>query len=110
MSLAIDVTRVEAILLSDGWHHVSPRTFELDTFQLVTATEEQQQERQFDVLYPSPSGPAPMGFTFIEQDSITGDLRRVGGPVTSVIALRYTTPSVEEAEEVDEYTVTYGQT
>ena len=89
MTFEVDLAYVEAVLLADGWHHVSPRTFALDFYRFVTVTDEQAIEGTFDVVYPDAVEPGVHGFTFVEQDSITGDLRSVAGPMTSLLALRY---------------------
>ena len=35
MSLAIDVKRVEQVLLADGWHRVADRSFDLDAYEFM---------------------------------------------------------------------------
>lgn len=96
MPLAIDIAYVEAVLLSDGWHHVSPGTFVLDRYQFVTATQAQAEDDAFDVVYPSPTEAALLGFAFVEQDSLTSDLRSVAGPMASIEAFRYATRPPED--------------
>ena len=95
MPLAIDIAYVEAVLLSDGWHHVSPGTFVLDRYQFVTATDAQAEDGAFDVVYPSLTDPVLVGFAFVEQDSLTSDLRSVAGPMASIEAFRYADRPVE---------------
>ena len=34
MSLALDVSRVEQVLLMDGWHRVATASFELDAYAI----------------------------------------------------------------------------
>ena len=95
---AIDVDYVESVLLADGWHHVNEGSFTLDPYQFVKATDAQAAVGDCEVLYPSPSGTPPLGFAFTEQDSITGDLRRLGGPLSSIIAVQYTARPGAEVE------------
>jgi hypothetical protein len=40
MSLAIDVDRVAAVLLADGWHTVSNDSFELDAYEYLQHDDE----------------------------------------------------------------------
>jgi hypothetical protein len=108
VSPSIDVDYVEAVLLADGWHHVNPRSFTLDAYQFVTATEAQAEDGSFDVVYPSPSGTPPLGFAFTEQDSLTGELRRVGGPLTSILATRFSVREVEDDGDDGRAMTTYG--
>ncbi len=35
MSLAIDVDRVDQVLLADGWHHVADHSFDLDAYEFM---------------------------------------------------------------------------
>ena len=35
MSLALDVSRVEQVLLMDGWHRVATASFELDAYEFI---------------------------------------------------------------------------
>jgi hypothetical protein len=37
MSLALDVSRVEQVLLMDGWHRVANASFELDGYEFIHA-------------------------------------------------------------------------
>ena len=85
MSLSIDIDRVEAVLLADGWHHVFPRTFDLGAFEFVHATEDKASS-----LYEGGTG-----FRFSEQDG-SGEIHRYTGPISSVLAVRYTRQSDEE--------------
>lgn len=95
----IDVDHVESVMLADGWHRVTPRSFTLQAYQLVKATAAQAAAGEHEVLYPSPSGTPPLGFAFTEQDSITGELRHIGGPLSSVLAVEYTARPGAEDEE-----------
>ena len=79
MSLAIDPGRVNAVLLSDGWHNVDPirdrlndtiNSFVLDGYEYVEGDR---------VLFSGEGGPtlSAMGFSFRQ-----GDVRFFG-PITS---------------------------
>jgi hypothetical protein len=35
ISLALDVSRVEQVLLMDGWHRVATASFELDAYEFI---------------------------------------------------------------------------
>jgi hypothetical protein len=37
VSLALDVSRVEQVLLMDGWHQVANASFELDAYEFIHA-------------------------------------------------------------------------
>jgi hypothetical protein len=102
MALAIDIAYVEAVLLSDGWHHVMPRTFVLDRYEFVTATDAQAEDGLFDVVYPGPAEPVLVGFAFLEQDSLTSELRSVAGPMASIQAFRYAERPGDPDDRADE--------
>lgn len=85
MSRPIDIDRVEAVLLADGWHQVFPETFDLGAYEFVQLTGDDP-----SVLYEGGTG-----FGFSEQDGTT-ELRRITGPVSSVLAVRYSRQSDEE--------------
>jgi hypothetical protein len=92
VSLPIDIDRVEAVLLSDGWHHVLHQTFDLGEYEFVHAT-----EAGVSTLYKG-----GVGFGFTEKDS-SGELHRFSAPVSSLLAVRYTRASDEDRrDEVDE--------
>jgi hypothetical protein len=82
VSRPIDIDCVEAVLLADGWHQVFRQTFDLGVYEFVQAT-----GSEVSVLYEGGTG-----FGFSEQDG-NGDLRRFTGPVSSVLAVRYTRAS-----------------
>lgn len=89
MSITIDIDRVESVLLHDGWHHVFPNTFDLGDYQFVHHA----------------AGAAPLysggiGFGFSEKDP-AGELHRFTGPVSSILAVRYTRESDEDDHRLD---------
>jgi hypothetical protein len=91
----IDIDRVDAVLLSDGWHHVRYHTFDVTSFGFSSVVDRRSQAatRVHD---------GGLGFTFTEQDSVTGDLRRVVGPISSVLAVKYNPESDGSVVELDE--------
>ena len=79
MSLAIDIDRVAAVLLNDGWHNVAWHTdgkssFDLDSYEIGTSWHKNRPRILND------GGP---GFFFISDD--TG--QRIMGPFSSLLAL-----------------------
>jgi len=84
MSLAIDPSRVNAVLLADGWHNVDPirdrlndttSSFVLDGYEYVDGDR---------VLFNGEGAPtlSGMGFSFRQ-----GDVRFFG-PITSILAVK----------------------
>ncbi len=49
MSLAIDVARVAAALLADGWHTVSKDSFELDAYEFERRVRDEQGHERTNV-------------------------------------------------------------
>jgi len=78
MSLAINVDDVVAVLLTDGWHEVYGRSFDIDTYEYKTG-----RERFISFDPESGVGVTYMGFVFTSSD---GD--RVAGPMTAIQAVR----------------------
>ena len=81
-STQIDIDRVEAVLLDDGWHQVFPRTFNIVGLSFVHAA-----EKKTAALHNSGAG-----FTFSERTS-SGEIQRIAGPISSMLAFRYTRES-----------------
>jgi len=81
----IDIDRVEAVLLADGWHQVFPQTFDLGVYEFVQITGE-----KVSALYEGGTG-----FGFSEQVD-SGQIRRFTGPVSAILAVRYTRQSDEQ--------------
>jgi hypothetical protein len=77
MSLDIDTEGVAEVLLSDGWHVVHGKTFELDEFEFT------YQGRR--VHGGGDSGVCATGFSFVTDQEGS----RLAGPLTSILALRY---------------------
>ncbi len=79
MSLAIDVDEVTEVLLADGWHTVSDKSFELDAYEYTWSGE---------VAHGGgSSGVCATGFAFRE-DWATPP-RLMAGPLTAILAVRY---------------------
>ncbi len=84
MSLAINVERVVAVLLPDGWHEVASRgsndprsSFIIDSYEYVTSQPPNDDRSVWHNDDP--------GFAFAE-----GDGRHwVVGPLTAILAVRY---------------------
>jgi len=84
MSLAIEISRVNAILLADGWHNVDPirdrlndttSSFILDAYEYVDGDR---------VIFNDEGAPtrSAIGFSFRQ-----GDVR-LFGPITSILAVK----------------------
>jgi hypothetical protein len=80
MSLNIDVDKVEAVLLADGWHRVSKGTFGLDAYEYVD---------KGDTVLPSGrvEGVPSTGAMWKDGDTI------VACPVTAILAVRWKAPA-----------------
>jgi hypothetical protein len=75
MSLLIDVRKITAVLLADGWHNVTPGTFNLDSFEFGVGDD--------CIHYGGNGGVCSTGFEFKDDN---GDL--IAGPLTAVLAVR----------------------
>lgn len=77
MSLAIQTADITAVLLTDGWHPVTPGTFDLDSYEYL---EDDQ------LLHGGGhSGVCATGFTFQAEDTN----QRITGPLTAIQAVRH---------------------
>ncbi|MCU1460434.1 MAG: hypothetical protein JWO37_509 [Acidimicrobiales bacterium] len=85
MSHPIDIDRVDAVLLSDGWHFVFPQTFDLGVYSFIHPA-----GGKHAVLFDGGTG-----FGFSEKDT-AGEIRRLSGPVASILAVRYTRESDDD--------------
>lgn len=91
MSLAIDIDRIEAVLLADGWHRIAPRSFELDAYEYIQDRGHDPETGWADPLLRFGGGQSPLvpstGFEFI----LTGDEGGfvVSGPITAILAVRH---------------------
>ena len=76
MSLAIDIGRVTAVLLVDGWHEIRDGTFNLDTYEF--------QQGDASVHAEGDSGISGTGFSFK-----SGADEFMAGPLSAILAVRY---------------------
>jgi hypothetical protein len=79
MSLNIDVDKVEAVLLSDGWHLVLDASFTLDAYEYTWQGSD-------DLVYASRYGRECTGFSFKEKTA--NGIVLISGPMESLLAVR----------------------
>jgi hypothetical protein len=84
MSLAIDVDRVNSVLLADGWHEVAETSFDLDSYEYLSY-EGGPHEDPMVLHGGGHSGVCATGFAF--KESATG--RFIAGPLTAIHAVMY---------------------
>ena len=88
MSLAIDIDRVDAVLLADGWHEVVDFSFALDAYEYVwysggrTRWDGSDREPVVFVMGDEAHG-GYTGYSFREPDG-----RIVAGPCAAILAVR----------------------
>ena len=75
MSLALDVSRVEQVLLMDGWHRVANASFELDAYEFIHAGR--------TIIAGQPTIIPSMGGRWTEPDGSV-----VACPVTAILAVK----------------------
>ena len=76
MSLRIDVDKISAVLLADGWHEVVDQSFALDAYEYV---------HNEDTIHKGGGGNVTStGFCFKDD---TGS--SMCGPLTAILAVRY---------------------
>ena len=75
MSLALDVSRVEQVLLMDGWHRVANASFELDAYEFIHDGR--------TVLAGQPAIIPSVGGRWTEPDG-----SEVACPVTAILAVK----------------------
>ncbi len=80
MSLYIDVDVVEQVLLIDGWHVVTEKSFAMDSYEFHWG--------KIVTLGGGQSGICATGFEFWEKDA-DGTDHLIAGPMTSVLAVRH---------------------
>jgi len=89
MSLDIDPQRVMRVLLADGWHEVSPGTFDLDSYEYCKPRPEGVKEEYSDILHGGgASGICATGFVFEDGDGNQIEGSKVAGPLSSILAVR----------------------
>jgi hypothetical protein len=97
MSLAIDVDRVKAVLLADGWHAVEHQSFTLDSYEYIWYSSAAEKAKgDFQTMHGGGrDGLCATGFSFATPPRAghQGDEADVGdyivGPLTAILAVRY---------------------
>ncbi len=79
MSLALDIDRITAVLLADGWHAVADYSFTIDAYEYLWGAA----DREPVLLGGQDRHITASGFQF---RSTGNDL--ISGPLTSVLAVR----------------------
>ena len=74
VSLNINVDKVQAVLLADGWHEVVGKSFDLDAYEF--------HDNDVVVHGGGQSGVCATGFRFKTKDGV------LTGPLTAVLAVR----------------------
>lgn len=75
MSLRIDIDKVTAVLLADGWHTVDDASFDCDAYEFMSGDGEL-------VHGGGQSGVCATGFGFNSEDA------RIYGPLTAILAVK----------------------
>ena len=90
MATPIDIERVTAVLLHDGWHYIQPGTFSVGDYSFNSVDET--------------VGRSHPAFFFSKIDQISRELQHFTGPIGSLIAFRYAIPTeiVELGEAGDD--------
>jgi hypothetical protein len=76
---AIDVERVTAVLLIDGWHYIQQRSFRIEPYAFTDGTAV--------VAKPQP------GYFFDKVDQISREMQHFCGPIDCVMSVRYAIPT-----------------
>ena len=87
MLTVIDIERVTAVLLLDGWHFIQPRSFSVGPYAFA------EDDR------------AQNGYFFSKIDQISREMQYFVGPIDCVMSVRYSIPTTDaefEDEEEDE--------
>jgi hypothetical protein len=84
----IDVERVTAVLLNDGWHYIQPRSFHIDPYAFTSGDS--------DVTKAQP------GYFFAKIDQISREMQYFLGPLDYVMSVRFTVETVVVTDEEDE--------
>ena len=87
MPTVIDVERVTAVLLLDGWHFIQPKSFSIGPYAFGDDDRAQN------------------GYFFAKVDQLTREMQYFVGPIDCVMSVRYSIPTTDaefEDEEEDE--------
>ena len=76
---AIDVERVTAVLLIDGWHYIQQRSFRVEPYAFTSG--------EAVAAKPQP------GYFFSKVDQISREMQYFCGPLDCVMSVRYTIPT-----------------
>ena len=76
---AIDVERVTAVLLVDGWHYIQQRSFRVEPYAFTSG----------NVVAAKPQP----GYFFDKIDQISRELQHFCGPIDCVMSVRYVIPT-----------------
>jgi hypothetical protein len=87
---AIDVERVTAVLLIDGWHYIQQRSFRVEPYMFTSG--------EHVAAKPQP------GYFFDKVDQISREMQHFCGPIDCVMAVRYAIPTeiVETYDAADD--------
>lgn len=77
MSLAIETSKVTAVLLADGWHEVDRDSFDLDSYEFTDGS-------RLLLGGGMCAGVPATGFSFNDRIGVT-----ISGPLTSILALQH---------------------
>lgn len=75
MSLALDVDNIRSVLLADGWHTVSGKSFDLDSYEYICNGQLRHGGGQCEIC--------AVGFVFQNERN-----ELMAGPLTSVLAVK----------------------
>jgi len=91
MSLAINIDKVNRVLLSDGWHDVLDKSFNLDAYEYLWYPNEDTTSMDAEIVHGSgQSGVCATGFEFISTIKLEeGTIQKVrrSGPLTAIQAV-----------------------
>jgi hypothetical protein len=85
----IDVERVTAVLLTDGWHYIQPRSFRIEPYTFGSA------EQTVSKAQP--------GYWFAKIDQISREMQYFAGPLDYVVSVRYTVETEIDPEQRDDH-------
>ena len=84
MPTVIDVERVTAVLLLDGWHFIQPKSFSVGPYAFG------EDDR------------AQNGYFFAKIDQLSREMQYFAGPIDCVMSVRYAILTETDAEYEDE--------
>jgi hypothetical protein len=91
MSLAIDIDKVNRVLLSDGWHTVIDKSFALDAYEYLWYPNEDTTIMDAKIVHGGGrSGVCSQGFTFVSTRTLEEDTIQqvtMSGPLTAIQAV-----------------------